>query len=485
MRTMTLPVQGMSCASCVVRVERALQKVDGVESATANLAREQVTITFQPEKVGLAALAKALERAGYQLVIPLGASTALPDTQTQSVSGAQHRTQEQEYAALRNDCFVGIMFGVPVMLLSMIPMTSWGMYVLDVAGISIRGVNVLAFVAASVVVLGSGRRFFRRAWHAAQYGNADMNTLIAIGTGSAYILSATVLFAPSVFGFAHPEQYLYFDTASTIIMLVLVGRLLEARARQQTTSAIDALVCLRPRVAHVIREESTIDIPLGSVERGDIVLVRPGETIPVDGEVLRGNSFVDESMLTGEPIPCYKETGSRVTGGTLNGKGTLTVRATAVDTESMLQQVIRLVEQAQQSKAAVQRFVDRIAAVFVPFVIGVAFLTVGVWWLSGLVFPEAIMRGIAVLIIACPCALGLATPAAIIVATGTAARHGILIKNVDALERAEKVDVVVFDKTGTLSDGKLSLQGVILYQTYPTVSHHEAEYALLRKAAAV
>ncbi|MCU0424857.1 MAG: heavy metal translocating P-type ATPase [Candidatus Kapabacteria bacterium] len=498
--TTTLPVQGMTCASCVARVEKVLQRTGGVESASVNLATEQATITFLPEKTNLESLAEVINNAGYSLLLPTPqAAEGVPSSLTDTISDhsadlaeQQAAAQEREYHKLRQDFVVSAVLGLPVMILGMASMTTIGMAFLHDIGLTMQSLNYALLLASTAVVLVSGRRFFRLAWKNLLHGAFDMNTLVAVGTGVAYSFSAAVVLRPEAFSFSNPEDYVYFDTATTIIMLILMGKVLEARAKRQTASAMKALMNLQPKTARVLRNGVMSDVPLQEVLRGELVIVRPGETIPVDGTVQSGLSLVDESMLTGEPFPNEKQSGSEVTGGTVNGKGTLTIVTKAVGAASVLQHIIRLVEEAQGSKAAIQRLADRIASVFVPTVLVLAVITFLAWLIVGGMtsgtgthtLPTAMIHAIAVLIIACPCALGLATPAAIMVGTGVGARHGILIKNAEALERAERTNTVVFDKTGTLTQGKPRLTDIALRKE-PTPDKPFTENTLLAYAAAV
>ena len=313
------------------------------------------------------------------------------------------------------------------------------------------------FALATPVQFILGARFYRAGWHALRAGSGNMDLLVAVGTSAGWGLSMWLWLGPD--GRAHAAHgmapHLYFEASAVVVTLVLLGKWLEARAKQQTTAAIRALHALRPELAHVVqRSGGEIDLPMDEVLAGDRVAVRPGERIPADGEIEQGETQVDESMLTGEPLPVAKAVGARVTGGSINGEGRIVLRVTATGSESVLSQIIRLVEDAQAAKAPIQRLVDRVSAVFVPVVFGVALLTLGGWLWTGAAIEAALIHAVAVLVIACPCALGLATPAAIMAGTGVAARHGILIKDAQALELAHRVDTVAFDKTGTLTVGQ-------------------------------
>ena len=459
--TIALPVEGMTCASCVARVEKALGKVDGIETASVNLATEQVSISFDPSRAHMEAFSKAVEDAGYKLVIP---PKNAPEATAASAGEDRH---EQSYLRLKKEFLIAAALAVPVMAVSMAAMSRGFMEWLP---LSLNDINRLLFLAATVVITVSGKRFFSIAWKLLKHGAADMNTLVAVGTGAAYVYSTVVVLFPDWLG-AIDGRHVYFDTTVTIIALILMGRLLEARAKQRTTGAIKALLGLQPRTARIIQDGRERDIPISNVVQGNIVLVRPGEKIPVDGVIVRGATSVDESMVTGESMPVEKTTGQRVIGGTLNKYGSVEIRATTVGADSVIAQIVKLVEQAQGSKAPIQALADRIAAVFVPAVIGIALLTFVLWLTVGhLPFSAALVNFIAVLIIACPCALGLATPTAIMVGTGLGATHGILIKNAVSLEQAHRITTIVLDKTGTVTEGKPSVHEV---RTFDGFNEHE------------
>ncbi|HUI10060.1 MAG TPA: heavy metal translocating P-type ATPase [Bacteroidota bacterium] len=447
--TLTLPVEGMTCASCVLRVEKALKKVDGVSLATVNLATEQTTVTFDPRRVSVERLREAVAGAGYALGPPMSGNAA-------------DETEEQYRASLRRltvELIVSAALTLPVMLISMASMSSWYHAAIP---LGMEGTNFLLLVLTVPVLAYSGRRFFSGFWATARHGTADMNTLIAVGTGAAFAYSAAATLVPSWLGLPATGGDVYFDTASTIITLILLGRFLEARAKRRASDAIRRLLRLQPRTARVIRGGTEFDIPVGQVVAGDMIAVRPGERIPVDGTVESGSTTVDESMVTGESLPVEKVAGDRLVGGTVNRNGSATFRATAVGEHTLLSQIVRLVESAQASKAPVQALADRIASVFVPAVIGLALLTFLGWWFpGGATFTHALVNFIAVLIIACPCALGLATPTAVTVGLGVAASHGILIRNASGLEKVRSVDTIVLDKTGTLTEGKPAVTDVL------------------------
>ena len=442
---LTLPIEGMTCASCVARVEKALSKVDGVQSAAANLATEQVTIRFDESKMVLPQLSNAIEAAGYKLILPRESSADTPSSQKQN----------EPFQILRTQFIVSATLAVPVMIVSMFSMTDWFM---RWSPLPMNQINKLLLVATTIVMIVSGRRFFSGAWKLAKHFSADMNTLVAVGTGTAYIYSAVVVLFPEWLPGGTVLTTTYFDSASMIITLILFGRLLEARAKKRTSDAIKHLLELKPKTAHVLRDGKESDIPIDSVMVNDILLVKPGEKIPVDGIVISGFSSVDESMISGESIPVEKNAGSRAVGGTINTTGSFEMKATAVGHDTVVAHIIKFVQDAQGSKAPIQNLADNIAAIFVPTVLSIALITFVGWYFFGNIpFNAAMINFIAVLIIACPCALGLATPTAIMVGTGLGASHGILIRDAEALERVRNISTVVFDKTGTLTIGKPSV----------------------------
>jgi len=432
--TVTVAIEGMSCASCVLRVERALQAVPGVESAVVNLANEKATVRFDPEAVGIDVLQAATAEAGYELI-----ALSAKDGEEE-----HERRRESTYATLVRECTVSVALAVPVMVVSMVTMHG-----------ATTIVNIVMMIATAVIMLTGGRRFFVTTWRNLRHRILDMNTLVAMGTGTAFAYSCVVVMMSSATSGGH----VYFDTAATIIALILIGRVLEARAKRTTSNSIRELVHLQPATARVRRHGGEEEIALGQVVVGDVVIIRPGERIPVDGVVVAGQTSVDQSMLTGEPLPVDVHSGSQVVGGTMNTSGSIDVRASAVGANSVLAQIIRSVEEAQGSKAPLQALADKIASVFVPTVVIMSAITFALWMLVGnSSAADAMVHAIAVLIIACPCALGLATPTAIIVATGAAARRGFLVKDAEALERLAHVSTIVFDKTGTITEGKPMLQ---------------------------
>jgi P-type Cu+ transporter len=450
---LTLPVEGMTCASCVRRVEKAIQKVEGVAGATVNLASESARIEFDPTRVGLETIRKSIADAGYTPILP---STNAEAADLHADLDARKDTAR---ARLKAEIILSAVLTIPVMVLSMMSMTDWYM---SLGLLSMQSTNVLLLLLTLPVVFISGSRFFKGLWTTLRHGSADMNTLVAVGTGTAFLYSAVVVLFPELLTGEGRMHEVYFDTAATIITLILLGRYLEARAKARASDAIRKLIGLQPQTASVIRGGVEQQIPIAGVLAGDTLVVRPGERIPVDGIVTRGSSTVDESMVTGESIPVEKGESDGVIGGTINLNGSMEFRATAVGSATLLARIVRLVEDAQGSKAPIQNLADRIAAVFVPAVIGIAIATFLVWYLVvGLPMSHALVNFIAVMIIACPCALGLATPTAIMVGTGVGARLGVLIRDADSLERTRSVTAVVFDKTGTITRGEPEVTGVV------------------------
>ena len=442
-RETTFGVTGMTCASCVGSVERALRKLPGVVEASVNLANEKATVGYVAGEVRPQDLEKAVEGAGY--------SVAREDE-----GASAEGSREREYGKLRGDFFLAAAL-TALVLIGSLPMM-FGFF----PPVPVAWLNLGLLVLATPVQFWAGRRFYRGAWGALRHGRADMNTLVVMGTSAAYLYSAVATLAPQLFAAGRAD--VYFDTSSLIITLILLGRLLEARAKGRTNEAIKKLAGLRAKTARVERDGGEVDVPVEDVRIGDTVVVRPGEKIPVDGRVIFGESAVDESMITGESIPVSKRADDEVIGATMNTGGSFRFEATKVGEETALQQIMRMVEEAQGSKAPIQRLADGISGVFVPAVIGVAAFTFVIWLLFGPepAFAFALLNTVAVLIIACPCAMGLATPTSIMVGTGKGAESGILIKGGEALEAAHKLDAVVLDKTGTLTRGVPELTDVVV-----------------------
>lgn len=444
----TFPVEGMTCASCVSRVEKKLKSLEGVKDAQVNLASERATVEYLESRLGMKEFQDALEQIGYH--VPQGEIENLSDRDLE----AERRRQETRLLTLKLvfSGFAGllIMAGGMRDTLGFLPDWEPGTY------------HFLFFLLATPVQFWGGWQFYRGTWTGLKHGYADMNTLIAVGTSVAYAYSVFATFFPSALKTFGPEVLVYFDTSTMIIALVLMGRLLEARAKGRASDAIKKLIGLQPKTARVEREGRELDIPVEQVVQDDIVLVRPGEKVPVDGILVEWPTTIDESMITGESIPVDKQVGDPVIGASINKTGYFKMRATRLGKDSVLAHIIKMVEEAQGSKAPVQRLADQVAGIFVPAVIGLASLAFIVWWIWGSSLADlptspflfAMMIFISVMIIACPCALGLATPTAIMVGTGRGAELGVLIKGGEILEQAQKIDTVVFDKTGTLTLGQ-------------------------------
>lgn len=434
-------VRGMTCASCVRRVEKALDSVDGVKVARVNLASEEATI--EPVDISIEALRDAVDRVGYDLIVS--------DREDEAARDRIDAQRGFEYELLRRKTIVaGTIAGCLIGFMAL-------SHLLDVFhDIPLWLRHPVFFVLALPVQFWAGHEFYKGAWRIGRHGSTDMNTLIAVGTSAAFGYSVIATFIPqipeSVDGL---EASVFFDTSSAVIFFVLFGRLLEMRAKKRTADAIRELMALRPKRARVLEDGEEFQIPIRAVQTGDVLLVKPGEQIPVDGDVLEGTSTVDESMLTGEAIPVVRQPGDNVFGGTTNTSGMLKLLATAVGADSALARIIQLVEEAQSSKAPIQALADRISNVFVPFVFSLAVVTLLLWWLLGPspALTIGLLNAVTILIVACPCALGLATPTAIMVGTGLAARNGILIRDAEALQRARSIDTVLLDKTGTITEG--------------------------------
>jgi P-type Cu+ transporter len=444
--TITLPIGGMTCASCVSHVEGALAGVPGVIGASVNLATEKATVQYVPEVTNLDDLKRAVAGAGYQVL-------EISQAGDETTEDPERAAREKEMKTLKSKFIFAAVLSIPIFLGSYPEWFPWLPPLLK---------NwVFVFLLVTPVQFWSGWQFYRGAWAAAKHKTSDMNTLIAIGTSAAYLYSAAVTFFPQLFPAG--MDTVYYDTSSIIIALILLGRILEARAKGQTSEAIRKLMGLQAKTARVIRDGQEVDIPVNNVVVDDIVLVRPGEKVPVDGQIIEGHSTLDESMVTGESIPVDKKVGDEVIGATINRTGAFKFRAIKVGKETMLSQIIKLVEDAQGSKTPIQRMADKVTSIFVPVVIGIASVTAIVWLLLG---PQpaltfALVNFVAVLIIACPCALGLATPTSIMVGTGKGAENGVLIRSGEALETAHKIKSIIFDKTGTLTQGKPALTDVV------------------------
>jgi Cu+-exporting ATPase len=445
--TLELPLLGMTCANCAATIERRLNKVDGVLEASVNFASEKATVRYVPGAVTRDDLVAAVRKAGYDVVEVADAAEAQDAEAAARAAELRHQWQR---------LIVGLVFTTPLFLLSMGRdlglLGDWA---------HAPWVNWLFFALATPVQFYVGGDYYTGAYKSLRNGSANMDVLVAMGSSVAYFYSVAVLIALTL-GSMALGHHVYFETSAVIITLIVLGKLLEVRAKGQTSAAIKKLIGLQPKTARVIRQDQEVDIPIAQVAHGDLVLVRPGEKIPVDGVVIEGRSAVDESMITGESLPVDKQVGDTVIGATINKQGLLKFEATKVGKETALAQIIRLVEQAQGSRAPIQRVVDRVSAYFVPAVIVIALLTFAFWLASGAGFVPALTRLVAVLVIACPCAMGLATPTSIMVGVGKGAEAGILFKNSAALEQAQKLNAVVLDKTGTLTRGQPAVTDVVL-----------------------
>jgi Cu+-exporting ATPase len=511
-----IPVKGMTCVNCAAAIQKDISKLIGVRSANVNYANEKAVVEFDPSAVGLEKFISSINELGYQAVteaitIPVidldvsrvqelenvlssidgvlkglvnptagtieleyvpgqigmrdvrrtieKAGFRLPhQVEGRSALEIEKEARERELSELRTKLSTSAVLSVLVMIGSfqdMLPLP---------AVIPNQTMWFILFLLATPVQFWAGRHFYQNAWASIKHGSTNMNTLVVVGTSAAYGYSVVLTFFPALLGHYGSHGGAYYDTATMIITLILFGKYLEARAKTRAGEAIKKLMGLQPRTARVVREGNELDIPIEEVDSGDLIVVRPGEKIPVDGLVRNGSSAIDESMLTGESLPVDKKTGDAVIGATINKTGTFTFEATKVGKDTMLSQIIRMVQEAQGSKAPIQRLADYISSIFVPTVIGIGLVTFLIWYFFGPAehkFTFALLNFIAVLIIACPCAMGLATPTAIMVGTGKGAEHGILFKNAESLERAQKIDTVVLDKTGTLTRGEPRVTDVI------------------------
>ena len=493
----TINVSGMTCAACSARVQRALEKTPGVAEAAVDLMTATANVAYDPQVTGLDELIERIRATGYGAEPRQAGASAIEEQE------AQERARTEEFLALRNKSVFALIAGVVAMVVSMPlmahsahnsvagadPFMRWSMRVINplierafpwLYRVPAQALSVFLFALTSFVMVWAGRHFYTRAWAAVRHHSADMNTLIALGTGAGFLFSVFATFAPSFFTSRGVAADVYYEAVVIIIALILVGNTFEARAKKQTSSALRRLAELQPRTARIVRDDAEVDVAIEHVRSGDIVLVRPGERIPVDGVVVSGSSAVDESMLTGEPMPVSKSVGDRVVGGTINRTGSFRYRATTLGADSVLAQIVKLMREAQGSRAPIQRLADRISAVFVPVVISLAIATFVTWFIvtDSASFVRAFAAGVSVLIIACPCAMGLAVPTAVMVASGKGAELGILIKGGEALERTHELDVVVLDKTGTVTEGQPAVVAVF-------AAHGFTEADVISYAAAV
>ncbi|PYP81001.1 MAG: heavy metal translocating P-type ATPase [Gemmatimonadetes bacterium] len=450
-RTIRIPVSGMTCAACQARVQRTLQRQPGVVDAGVNLMMHDATVRYSPDAVSPEQLVAAIRDTGYGAELPPAVEDAFAEQE------ARDAAQAAELATLKRKAIVSGTGGAIAMVAPMVlmPLVPHGV------------INAVLLALTILVMTWAGRHFYTRAWAAFRHHSADMNTLIAVGTGAAFVYSLIATVAPQFFLRRGVAPDVYYEAVIVIIALILTGNAFEVRARTATSAALRALAGLQPTSARVVRAGQELDVPVADVRRGDVIVVRPGERLPTDGEVLEGESAVDESMLTGESAPVAKAAGARVIGGTINRTGALRYRATTLGADSVLAQIVKLMRDAQGSRAPIQNLADRISGVFVPVVVSIAIATFVVWFVAGDVAGSpapavrAFAAAVAVLIIACPCAMGLAVPTAVMVATGRGAEAGVLIKGGEALQRAGIVDTVVVDKTGTVTEGRPTVTEVV------------------------
>ncbi|MEM8778259.1 MAG: heavy metal translocating P-type ATPase [Cyanobacteria bacterium P01_G01_bin.49] len=469
-RQKTFRLEGMGCAACAVTIETAVNKVSGVRSCQVNFALERGTVKYDFDATTIEAIEKAIEKAGYK-------AYPLKDDQAEVQQNIEKQKREVRQQKLTRKVILGGLISL-ILIIGSVPMMT---------GLSIPFIPHwlhnpwLQLILSLPVFIWCGKGFYVGAWKALKRRTSDMNTLVALGTGAAFLYSLFATFVPSFFVSQGLNADVYYEAAVVIITLILLGRLLEHRARGKTSEAIRKLMGLQVKTARVIRQESTVDIPIEEVQIGDIILVRPVEKIPVDGEIIEGNSTLDESMVTGESVPVKKESGNEVIGATLNKTGSFKFKAKRVGKDTVLSQIIQLVQEAQNSKAPIQKTADRVTAWFVPVVMVIAVITFILWLIFTGNVTLSMIATVSVLIIACPCALGLATPTSIMVGTGLGAEHGILIKGADSLELAHKIQAIVLDKTGTLTQGKPTVTN---YMTVPDMSHDD-EVNLLKFVAAI
>ena len=449
------PVEGMTCASCVARVEKLLKNTEGVSNVSVNFATEKASFDINTAQTDFNEIKKAIESSGYKIDLsqyPGKGDRSKEETKTRDTAAERERE-------LKKNFLISLILTIPILILNM--GTMWYEFY-RIFPLNTEQINKILLILATPVVFVAGKSFYRVFWKNLKQFSADMNSLVAIGSGSAYLFSVTITLFPNLLSNQVDKQHVYFDTAAVIITLILLGRWLESRAKSRTGSAIKRLIELKPEKATISRNGRETEINLDELMIGDIVIVKPGDKIPADGIIKKGFSSVDESMITGESIPVDKERGFKVIGGTININGSFEFEVTAIGDKSMLGQIIKMVEEAQGSKAPIQKLADKVSSIFVPVIILIAAATFIGWFIfsteTGI--NTAILNFVAVLIIACPCALGLATPTAIVVGTGLAAQNGILIKNGESLEISHKINVIIFDKTGTITEGKPEVYSV-------------------------
>ena len=455
MEKINLPIEGMTCASCVTRVEKIIGGFENVNNVSVNLATERVSFEIERGNISLDAIAKAVEEYGYKLKLD-------PNAQNDSqhlIQNSLELEKDEYYEHIKKDFLFALILTLPLFIISMLINYS---FFQSIWRFSTDTTHKILLILTTPIIFISGKRFYKIFWVNLKHFSFEMNSLVAIGTGAAYGYSIIATLFPSVVSIHDELPHVYFETAGVIITLILMGKLLEHRAKQKTNSAIKKLIELKPKTANVLIDNKETIVNISDLIVGNVVIIKPGEKIPTDGIIIWGSSSVDESMITGESLPVEKIINSKVIGGTINKNGSFNFQVTEIGDNTVLAQIIRLVELAQASKPPIQKLVDKIASVFVPVVIIIALITFLVWLLIGghNSFSQALVNFVAVLIIACPCALGLATPTAIIVGSGLGASNGILIRNGENLELAKNISTIIFDKTGTITEGKPFVSGM-------------------------
>ena len=488
MKKINLPVEGMTCASCVTRVEKIIGGFEGVKNVSVNLATELVSFDMEHSNISLDTIANAVEEYGYKLKLY---STAQNNSQY-LIQNSLDSERDEYYDQIKKDFLFALILTLPLFIISMLINYS---FFQNIWSFSTDTTHKILLILATPIIFIGGKRFYKFFWVNLKHFSFEMNSLVAIGTGAAYGYSVIATLFPSLVSVHDELPHVYFETAGVIITLILMGKLLEHRAKQKTNSAIKKLIELRPKTANVLIDNKETIINISDLKVGNVVVIKPGEKIPTDGIIIWGSSSVDESMITGESLPVEKIIDSKIIGGTINKNGSFNFQVTEIGDNTVLAQIIRLVEQAQASKPPIQKLVDKIASVFVPVVIIIALITFSVWLFIGdhNSFSQALVNFVAVLIIACPCALGLATPTAIIVGSGLGASNGILIRNGESLELAQNISTIIFDKTGTITEGKPFVSGVavnnisedvliFLSASLESKSEHPLAHAIVEKA---
>ncbi|GJQ62419.1 MAG: copper-translocating P-type ATPase [Melioribacteraceae bacterium] len=473
----TYPVEGMTCAACVARVEKSVNKIDGLENINVNFATEELSFETPVDNPDIRHISEVIEKSGYKLIIPSTSSTG-----GKADSTVNTEENNKGYVDLKNEFLFALVLTLPIFIISMFYDFQ---FFRDIWQLDRQYTNNILLILTTPVIFISGKRFYSIFWKNLKQFNTEMNSLVAIGTGAAFGYSTFATLFPELLLGGDIEPHVYFETAAVIITLILLGRLLEARARKKTSSAIRELLALRPKTALLKIDGEVKEVSSDTLKTGDVVIIKPGAKIPADGKIISGNSNIDESMVTGESLPVEKETGMAVTGGTINISGSFEYVVTETGENSFLGQIINLVREAQGSKVPIQRLADKIASWFTPIVIIISFITFAGWLLAGYDVSIALVNFVSVLIVACPCALGLATPTAIMVGTGLGAKHGIIIKDGESLETAKKITTMIFDKTGTLTKGTPEvteqhniIEGAEDYLVYAAALENKSEHPL-------